>query len=122
MFAIYEKDTKKLIGSIGLHFAWPGNKKEPPLKGPYFEVGYWLHKDYHNKGLCTESVNRVVEYSTKELGVKHLTLQCRKDNKASIRVAEKCGFVKVGENEEMVQNKRPDWGRFVQLFFELVVQ
>lgn len=82
-------------------------------------LGYWLHKDFCGKGLCTEGVKRVMEYGALELGVKHFTLTCNEKNFASRRVAEKCGFAYVDKYEQV---ERQDWGNRVSLCFQHIVE
>ncbi len=58
------------------------------------EVGYWLGTAFWGKGIATRALSLFLEtYSTRPLYAR-----VAKDNLASRRVLEKCGFVVVGED------------------------
>jgi len=59
------------------------------------EVGYWLGRDYWGKGIATRAL---VEFLT-HLKERPLFAHTAKDNKASIRVLQKCGFSISGEGK-----------------------
>ncbi len=59
------------------------------------EVSYWLGKEFWGKGLATEALRLFLEIQT----IRPLYARAVKDNLGSIRVLEKCGFVKVGEDK-----------------------
>jgi RimJ/RimL family protein N-acetyltransferase len=58
------------------------------------EVGYWIDKAYWGKGIATEALKELLDIVT----IRPLHARAVKDNKASIRVLEKCGFVISGED------------------------
>jgi RimJ/RimL family protein N-acetyltransferase len=60
-------------------------------------VGYWLGREFWGKGLATHALAELVE----ELGRRPLYAYVAKTNAASIRVLEKCGFVRSDEDEEL---------------------
>jgi RimJ/RimL family protein N-acetyltransferase len=59
-------------------------------------VGYWLGREFWGKGLATQALAELVE----ELGTRPLYAYVAPTNVASIRVLEKCGFVRSDEDEE----------------------
>ncbi len=59
------------------------------------EVSYWLGKDYWGQGIATEALSAFLGQQQ----ARPLYARAAKDNRASIRVLEKCGFTIVGEDE-----------------------
>jgi RimJ/RimL family protein N-acetyltransferase len=59
------------------------------------EVGYWLGKPYWGQGIATRALAAFLEYVT----ARPLFARAAKDNIASLRVLEKCGFTIHGEDK-----------------------
>ena len=59
------------------------------------EVSYWLGREYWGKGIATQALARFLCVQP----VRPLYGRAVKDNIASIRVLEKCGFVVCGEDK-----------------------
>jgi [ribosomal protein S5]-alanine N-acetyltransferase len=59
-------------------------------------VGYWLAPEARGLGLATRSVRLLARWGFEELGIARLELTCGPDNRASQRVAERCGFTREG--------------------------
>lgn len=57
------------------------------------EVGYWIGKDYWGKGVATQALSQFLSF----VKMRPLYAGVVKHNVASIRVLEKCGFTKCGE-------------------------
>lgn len=91
-FAMVLKDTDEPIGCIGLvpsddeHFAVLPNERE---------VGYWVAYPYWGRGLTTEALLGLIDWCTKILRLDSLLITTDINNKASQRVAEKCGFTHI---------------------------
>jgi RimJ/RimL family protein N-acetyltransferase len=60
-------------------------------------VGYWLGREFWGKGLATKALAELIE----ELGRRPLYAYVAKTNVGSIRVLEKCGFVRSDEDEDL---------------------
>jgi RimJ/RimL family protein N-acetyltransferase len=60
-------------------------------------VGYWLGREFWGKGLATRALAELVD----ELGTRPLHAYVAKTNIGSIRVLEKCGFVRSDEDEDL---------------------
>ena len=56
------------------------------------ELGYFLVRDATGQGFATEAARAALGYAFTHLEVSRVDLQCRADNLASQRVAERCGF------------------------------
>jgi RimJ/RimL family protein N-acetyltransferase len=57
-------------------------------------VGYWIDKAYWGKGIATAALKALLDIVT----IRPLHARVVKDNKGSIRVLEKCGFVIIDED------------------------
>lgn len=90
IWAAEEKDTRVLVGRIGLWNpeGWPG-----------LEVGWLLARSCWGRGLATEGGRRALAYAFDELGADHVISLIRPGNAASIRVAEKLGERREGTTE-----------------------
>lgn len=89
-WAIIDKKTGKLIGSIGLE----EDNLRPSVRSK--ELGYSLSEDFWGKGIMTEAAKRLVKYSFEELKLDILCIRTGDDNKRSQSVIRKCGFVYEG--------------------------
>lgn len=94
-FALEFKETRKVIGSIGLETRDADLGISDQLMGR--EIGYVLNKDYWGRGLMPEAVKAVIDYCFKELDFDWLTCGHFLRNDQSRRVVEKCGFRYVKE-------------------------
>src|ERR671911_2805889 len=89
-FGIEYKNTLEsnlsLAGTIGIKEIDYVNKKA--------NIGYWIGKQYQGKGIATECIKLIVNYAFDELKLEEILAYVFLDNKQSIRVLEKNGFVK----------------------------
>ncbi|MGI1945743.1 GNAT family N-acetyltransferase [Shewanella sp. MF08487] len=92
-------DTGQFVGLTGLYCQH--------LEEQRAEVGYLLAADCHGKGYATEGLTAVIDWACLSFNVHKFVGHCAKDNHASARVLEKCGFrlegllrqqLKIGEN------------------------
>ncbi|MFC4651513.1 GNAT family N-acetyltransferase [Lactococcus nasutitermitis] len=83
-WAIELKSEKKMIGSVQFT-----KFSEKNLSA---EIGYVLNKKFWGQGLMTEVLTTLSNFSFIEFGLKRLDLLIDKENKNSIKVAEKVGF------------------------------
>ncbi len=104
-FALEEKETQKIIGSLGLEQIH-NDLGEPyqTLKG--IEIGFVLSKAFWGRGLMPEAVRRVINYCFDVLEVDFLQCCHFSTNLQSKRVIEKSGFRFVREFE--CKTKRGD--------------
>ena len=72
-----------------------------------WEIGYHIAKQYTGKGYATEAVNLYLDYLKNNTNIKVVYGVALLENKASIKVLEKCGFNKYFEGIDLYQgNKR----------------
>jgi RimJ/RimL family protein N-acetyltransferase len=62
-------------------------------------VGYWLGQEFWGQGIASRALAEFLE----EEGVRPLYARAAKHNLASIRVLEKCGFLRAGEDSTPLQ-------------------
>lgn len=90
-FVLYHKETKKVIGSLGLEKYNENYYKEyDNQKG--LELGYVLSKEYWGNGLMPEAVHRVIEFLFEEKNLDFITCSHFIKNSQSRRVIEKNDF------------------------------
>jgi len=81
-WAVEEKSTGNLVGSVGL---WRSDG------WPELELGYWLMPEKHGKGYATEAGSRARDYAWEEVGADSLVSYIDPDNEPSKGVAERLG-------------------------------
>lgn len=100
MFAIeYEGEY---VGNIGIHL-----KSDVYRMGA--EIGYFLGEPYWNKGIMSRAVNLVCDYGFRELNLIRIDTGVFEFNPASMRVLEKCGFVREAVFRKSVTKKGKIW-------------
>ena len=61
------------------------------------ELGYGIQEEYRGFGYATEAVETILAWAFNQPGVTSVAAETEKDNAASRRVLEKCGFVPNGK-------------------------
>ncbi|MBU3127858.1 GNAT family N-acetyltransferase [Clostridium tagluense] len=69
------------------------------------DLGYDLRPEYWNRGIMTEALDAVIDFTFNKADVNRIEASVSNENNASIRVLEKLGFIKEG-----VLRKRSYWG------------
>jgi ribosomal-protein-alanine N-acetyltransferase len=87
-FAIWQ--GKNLIGQISL-----GGIIYGAMRGGH--IGYWIDRNYANRGYTTKAVEILTHYAFEELKLHRVEINLRPENASSRRVAEKAGYVFEGE-------------------------
>lgn len=86
IFAIENKEDNKVIGHISI------NEDSEDGREDIKELGFVLNKNYHNRGIMTELVYGILNYLFSN-GIESVYACCFKNNKASKKLIEKCGFI-----------------------------
>ena len=73
------------------------------------EIGYWIDKDYWGKGIATEAL-KLFLFEIKE---RPLFAHVAFDNIGSIKVLEKCGFTKIGEDKYFAKAREKEITEFI---------
>lgn len=92
----FDKQSGEFVGQIYIGLA---NRELPE-----YEIGYIVDVDHEGKGYVTEAVTAAMRFVFEHLGAHRLRLECDDTNGRSLRVAERCGFVKEGHIRENKRN------------------
>ena len=98
-FAIREKENPKLIGAIGIHL------DKLHLKA---EIGYWIGKEFWNKGFVTEAVREIIRFGFQDLGLNKIYATHFPHNPASGKIMQNCGMkLEATLKQEYFKNGKP---------------
>lgn len=100
-WTIVDKESGAVIGTMGFY--------RMKLQHYRTEVGYMLLPAFYGKGYASEALQRLVDFGLNDLGFHSLEAVIYPENKGSIRVVEKCGFVR----EAYFKEKEYHNGKFV---------
>jgi len=67
------------------------------LRGAH--IGYWVDRNYANRGFTTQAVKLVTSFGFSQLGLHRIEINVRPENAASCRVAEKAGYEMEGHRK-----------------------
>ncbi|RIW38530.1 N-acetyltransferase [Bacillus salacetis] len=87
-WGIVLKETGTLVGTAGLNNLRIGQKRA--------EIGFEIHPDYWSRGFTSEAARAVIQYAFAELNLYRVGAITFLENKASIGLLEKIGFIKEG--------------------------
>ena len=87
IYGIFDRVEARLLRGTGLHTRLGENE---------LEIGYWIHKDFINQGLVTESTAALVKVAFEILHVHRLEIHCDPGNLASAAVPRKLSFTHEG--------------------------
>lgn len=87
VYGIFNRDETRLLGGTGLH---------PRIGENQFEIGYWIHKDFINQGLVTESTAALTKVAFEICRVHRVEIHCDPANLASAAVPRKLGYTHEG--------------------------
>lgn len=91
-FLMVDKATRMAVGSLGY--------KGVPADGET-EVGYGTAGACWGRGYMTEALTGLLGWTEETGRCRKVTANTHRDNTASQKVLEKCGFIKVGETGEL---------------------
>jgi RimJ/RimL family protein N-acetyltransferase len=87
VYAIFNPDETRLLGGTGLHTG---------LGDSGLEIGYWIHKDFTNQGLVTESTAAWVRVAFEIIHIHRVEIHCDPGNYPSAAIPRKLGFTHEG--------------------------
>jgi RimJ/RimL family protein N-acetyltransferase len=95
LMGVYENGDGPLVYPILLKDGtYIGYVQAVPLEDDTWEVGYHIGGNYTKKGYATEAVKAFLPVIMPKLGINRIAGVCVAENKASVKVMERCGFVK----------------------------
>lgn len=74
-------------------------------------VGYWLGKEFWGKGIATQALTQFI----RDISARPLYARVAKDNLASQRVLQKCGFIIAGEDKGFANARGAETEEFILL-------
>ena len=85
LWAVVDKESGRMIGRCG---AWPSQVGDDWLP----ELGYVIQKDFCRQGMALEAMEAIVAYIRKEKEFTCAAARIHKENKVSLRLAQKLGM------------------------------
>src|SRR5512140_1788367 len=110
LFSLWEKATGRYVGETYL--------ANPDWHVPSLELGYFLVKTATGQGYATEAARAALRCAFDFLNVSRVDLQCRADNTASQRVAERLGFRQ--EGRQRLRHRKKDGSLVDRLWYGLL--
>ena len=98
-FAIVQKDSKQLIGAIGLTIS---------TEHAHAEMGYWIGKPFWSNGYCTEAAKAIIDYGSTVLNLNRIYAHHFTRNLASGQVLNKLGMLHEGTARQHIKK----WSKF----------
>ena len=98
LIGIYENGNGPLVYPVLLKDGtYIGYVQAVPFEDGTWEVGYHIGGNYTKKGYATEAVTAFLPVIMKQIDITEIAGICLADNKASVKVMERCGFRKLYE-------------------------
>ena len=83
IYGIFNLDQTRLLGGTGLHTR---------LGNDVLEIGYWIHKDFINQGLATETASALTKVGFEVHEISRMEIHCDPSNVRSAAVPRKLGY------------------------------
>ena len=90
----------RLVYGIFLEDRCIGFLNDVEMTEDHVEMGYVIHPEYKNRGFATEAFTALIREAFR-LGFPNVRAGAFQENRASTRVMEKCGMVKISLTEEI---------------------
>ena len=106
LMSVYETGDGPLVYPVLLKDGtYIGYVQAIPLDDGAWEIGYHIGGDYTGNGYATEAVKAFLPVIMEKLGINRIAGISLAQNKASLKVMERCGFVKEFEAEASYQGQ-----------------
>lgn len=87
-------NNQRFVRCIDLAGTAIGFLNDVEIKGSTIELGYVIHPDFQNRGYMTAALHLAIKESL-TLGYKEVICGAFEENRASLRVMEKCGMTRM---------------------------
>lgn len=95
LMSVYENGDGPLVYPVLLKDGtYIGYVQAVPFDDGTWEVGYHIGASFTKQGYATEAVKAFLPVIMPKLGISQIAGICLADNKASVKVMERCGFIK----------------------------
>lgn len=99
-------DHNRFVRCIDLDGTSIGFLNDVEIKDGTIELGYAIHPEYHNRGYMTAALNwAITELFSK--GYQEVICGAFEENKASLRVMDKCGMKRMGRTDTVEYRGTP---------------
>ncbi|MGN1421028.1 MAG: GNAT family N-acetyltransferase [Eubacterium sp.] len=114
LMGVYENGNGPLVYPVTLKDGtYIGYVQAVPFDDGTWEVGYHIGINYTKQGYATEAVTAFLPVIMKQIGITEIAGICLADNKASVRVMERSGFIKLFEGIGNYQGEDREICKFV---------
>ena len=114
LMKVYENGDGPLVYPVTLKDGtYMGYVQAVPFDDGTWEVGYHIGDNYTKQGYATEAVSEFLPVIMKQIGITEMMGICLADNKASVKVMERCGFIKLYEGIGNYQGEEREICKFV---------
>jgi len=96
IYGIFDPTESKLLGGSGLHTRAGEHARE---------IGYWIHADFINQGLATESSAALTKVAFEIEGIDRVEIHCAPNNIRSTTIPKKLGFQHEATLRRRLHNK-----------------
>ena len=111
---VYKNGNGSLVYPVALKDGtYIGYVQAVPFDDGTWEVGYHIVDKFTKQGYATEALTEFLPVIMKQIGITEMTGICLADNKASVKVMERCGFAKLYEGIGNYQGEQREICRFV---------
>lgn len=109
VYAIELKETRQVIGSLGIHYTTIG------AIGDVYELGYILHPNYHRRGLMSEAIEAALRYFFFSMNQDMIYVGHFIENVPSQKIIEKLGFKWVEDMSYLSRDYGPKASKIYRL-------
>ena len=99
IYGVWDRASRRFVGGTGLH---------PRSGAGVLEIGYWIVPDRWGEGLATEVAAAMTRVGFERMGARRMELRIAPDNAASLRVAQKLGYVREGVLRSIGEDAREE--------------
>ena len=113
LMGVYENGDGPLVYPVlRKDGTYVGYVQAVPFDDGTWEVGYHIGIAYTQQGYATEAVRAFLPVIMPKIGITEIAGICLADNKASVKVMERCGFEKLYEGPGPYQGQEREICRF----------
>ncbi|MGN0342140.1 MAG: GNAT family N-acetyltransferase [Roseburia sp.] len=114
LMGVYENGNGPLVYPVTLKDGtYIGYVQAVPFDDGTWELGYHIGVKYTKQGYATEAATAFLPVIMKQIGITEMTGICLADNKASAKVMERCGFIKLFQGIGNYQGEEREICKFV---------
>lgn len=114
LMGVYENGNGPLVYPVLLKDGtYMGYVQAVPFDDGTWEVGYHIGERFTKQGYATEAVTAFLPVIMKQIGITEMTGICLAENKASVKVMERCGFIKLSQGIGNYQGEQREICKFV---------